>query len=172
MFRKKPKNSIDPVISFTRALHREFGKNPNIVVRMERLPQGKMKNHIIRYVPADEILSNDIDSLIADEFGRCDCLLMLADEDKNPLVDVRCLKIEIGTPLSLKAKKNEAISELFDATTKLVIDNVTQKKESESKLMEALILGGLRSSDSLNAVAITTYIRKRRGNQKGGGYGP
>ena len=114
---KKKSDPYTPEQCFRMKLCEERCKIPGMVVKIERMFRGSMRNYMVEYVPASSMDVQCIESQIRECFGGGDYFLSLVDEERRPLN-------EFGSCwLHLAHEENK-----FDV----------EKEEAEVDLMEAL----------------------------------
>jgi len=110
--RHKKNFDNDPVTDFMRLMREELKSEPGLHLRVERIPQGLMADHLVRYIPVNQIeLEQGIESQIKRWFhGGC-YNLTLADIELEPLENIRSLWIDIAGDMRSGFEKRKTRTE-------------------------------------------------------------
>jgi len=133
--RRKKNYDNDPVADFMELMREEFRSDPGLHLRVERIPQGLMVDHLVRYIPVNQIeVHQGIESQIKRWFHEGCYNLTIVDLELNPLKNVRSLWINIGMGdmrNGVEKRRTRAEKKLVGAIIELNVEE--QKKYNEAE---------------------------------------
>lgn len=108
--RKRRKRSETPETIFRNKLIQEHGQNPGMMVKAERMAQGRMADYGVRYVHASQLDPGQLERNLKALWGGGSCLLRFVDSTRQPLDDFGALWIHLMDYDDLDDRLDEARS--------------------------------------------------------------
>lgn len=93
--KKRQKLPESPEIIFRNKLNQEHRENPGMMIKMERMAQGRMTDYRLRYVHASLLDPRQLEICLKELWGGGSCLLRFVDETRQPLDEFGALWIHL-----------------------------------------------------------------------------
>ncbi len=106
--RKAKKRPETPEDRFQDKLMEECRKNPGMMVKAERMPQGSMSGYRLIYIHASQLDPRQLDTCLRTLCGSGSCLLRFVDETRQPLDEYGSLWVHLGGYDDVDDKLEEA----------------------------------------------------------------